>query len=567
MILHFNNTRIRQLIILAIALSAVGWSGNLVRVSAQGASPPSALSPDDDPAQDAPACSVYVRAEYQGSSDGSIARPWKKIAEAIKQARAGATICLEGSFAERIILDKSGTASKYITIRSRSGSQRASLNLKGVAVPEGDQGAVHIINQSYIRIKNLDITGYSANTLASSPTGIFVRSEAGKQQSAIRLIGNHIYRLGNSHGTTFTQAELAACGNTDIPTCLNDELKWNISGFGIAIKGRSTTPMSDILIHGNELDHLTTGASESLVINGNVDGWTVSRNLIHDNNNIGIDAIGYEDADSFPASFNQEQNRARNGAILGNRVWNISSDGNPSYANYTANGKVSEYDRSADGIYVDGGTRNLIEGNLVMNTNIGIELAAEANYRTTDYNTVRNNIVAMVDYAALVLGGYSEEQGEPGGHDGGGSSSNNVILNNTFYTLKPDSLACAEQFRVSKNIIANTICAGPAGGQFQISKDKNSVASMLELTVTQKQPNPKGIFLSFRVPAERELRNWSSTEVQQFLHITAKSAAHDAGVSKLAGKALDVGTQDIDGQPRIVGKAIDIGADELPSGL
>ncbi len=92
--------------------------------------------------------------------------------------------------------------------------------------------------------------------LMSSPTGIFVRSEADKQLNAIRLIGNHIYKLGNNHGTTFTQAELEACGSTAIPECLNDELKWNISGFGIAVKGRSTKPMTDILIHGNPLDCL-----------------------------------------------------------------------------------------------------------------------------------------------------------------------------------------------------------------------------------------------------------------------------------------------------------------------
>ena len=31
------------------------------------------------------------------------------------------------------------------------------------------------------------------------------------------------------------------------------------------------------------------------MVNGNVNHWTIARNHIHDNNNIGIDAIGYEE--------------------------------------------------------------------------------------------------------------------------------------------------------------------------------------------------------------------------------------------------------------------------------
>lgn len=518
--------------------------------------------PDDDPAQDAPACSIYVHASYQGSSTGSATRPWKRIREALAKAGPGDTICLEGVFAERIIPGSSGTPERPITIRSRYANNRATLNLKGVAVPEGDQGAVYIINQSYIRIKNLDITGYTASSLTSSPTGILVRSEADMQVTGIHFIGNHIYKLGNTHTTSFTNAELEACGKTPVANCLNEDLKWNISGFGIAVKGRSTRPINDVLIHGNELNNLRTGASESLVVNGNVDGWTVSRNLIHDNNNIGIDAIGYEDADMFPEDFDQELNRARNGNILGNRVWNINSDGNPSYANYIGNGKVRDYDRSADGIYVDGGTHNLIDGNLVINTNIGIELAAEANYRTTDYNIVRNNMIARVDYAALLLGGYSQEQGEEGGYDGGGSSTNNTVVNNTAYTLTPGSLACAEQFRVSANIIANNICAATAGNELQIDMSDNTAASNLAVMLTSQQPNPAKLFVSVGLPTGNQLRNWSSSAIQQFLHITAGSAAHNTGTITIAGQAVNAGTTDIDGQPRISGSAIDIGADE-----
>ena len=59
------------------------------------------------------------------------------------------------------------------------------------------------------------------------------------------------------------------------------------------------------------------------VLNGNVDGFTVSHNLVHDNDNIGIDFIGFEG--NGPATLDQ----ARNGRCFGNRVYNISSAANP----------------------------------------------------------------------------------------------------------------------------------------------------------------------------------------------------------------------------------------------
>ena len=73
---------------------------------------------------------------------------------------------------------------------------------------------------------------------------------------------------------------------------------------------------------------MTTGCSETMSINGNVQYWTVSNNLIHDNNNIGIDAIGFEGT-----SPNSATDQARDGSIVGNTVYNITSYGNPAYGN------------------------------------------------------------------------------------------------------------------------------------------------------------------------------------------------------------------------------------------
>ncbi len=37
-----------------------------------------------------------------------------------------------------------------------------------------------------------------------------------------------------------------------------------------------------------------TGSRESLVVNGNVTNFRITHNIVHDNNNIGIDVIGFE---------------------------------------------------------------------------------------------------------------------------------------------------------------------------------------------------------------------------------------------------------------------------------
>jgi hypothetical protein len=88
----------------------------------------------------------------------------------------------------------------------------------------------------------------------------------------------------------------------------------------------------------NELDHLTLGCSESLTVDGNVQNWSITNNLIHDNNNIGIDAIGFEGVSPSTST-----DQARDGLISGNTIYNITSYGNPAYGN----------SYSSDGIYCD----------------------------------------------------------------------------------------------------------------------------------------------------------------------------------------------------------------------
>ncbi|MGG3280969.1 hypothetical protein [Paenibacillus solani] len=78
----------------------------------------------------------------------------------------------------------------------------------------------------------------------------------------------------------------------------------------IAVYGNSATSLKQIVIIQNELYNLKLGASEAMAINENVDGFRITQNIVHDNNNIGIDIIGFEGIAPNPA-----QDQARNGVI------------------------------------------------------------------------------------------------------------------------------------------------------------------------------------------------------------------------------------------------------------
>ena len=68
-------------------------------------------------------------------------------------------------------------------------------------------------------------------------------------------------------------------------------------GTDLALPYTVRTPRLRLLteiIDGNEVHHLKTGSIESLVVNGNVTNFRITHNIVHDNNNIGIDVIGFE---------------------------------------------------------------------------------------------------------------------------------------------------------------------------------------------------------------------------------------------------------------------------------
>ncbi|GAB2595152.1 right-handed parallel beta-helix repeat-containing protein [Microlunatus antarcticus] len=326
---------------------------------------------------------------------GTVRHPLATVAAAVSRLGSGGTVLLRGGrYDERISL---GPSVHDLVVRPYGGEHPV-LDGSGLTVPDGRSAMVALDGSRSVTIEGLEITGYRTAALDAMPIGLYVHGAA----RDVTLRGNHVHAMGNDNPTLGS---------------------YDLNAHGIAVYGDSVEhPITGLVIEGNEVDHLVLGASESVVVNGNVDGWRVSGNDVHDNNNIGIDAIGYEP--TLPAPYRYtDRNRARNGVIADNTVRNIVSKGNPTYF------EDGEWCNCADGIYVDGGTSIRIERNTVTGSDIGIEVAAENARGSADHVLVSRNLITESAYVGIATGGYCNGAESCGGERTGIAHDNRFVHN------------------------------------------------------------------------------------------------------------------------------------------
>jgi hypothetical protein len=199
--------------------------------------------------------------------------------------------------------------------------------------------------------------------------------------------------------------------------------------MGITIYGTSATPVSKLTISQNQIFHCQLGMSEALTLNGNVTGFQVTKNLVHDVSNIGIDLIGGD------PSIDNGKGIARNGTVSGNIVYNANSSYGGGYA---------------AGIYVDGGRNIVLTANITHNNDIGLEVGAENAGITALGITVSDNLIYLNQKAGLAFGGYQASVGRV---------ANCYFVNNTVYNN--DTLGVGDgQLWIqdaSNDVVANNI--------------------------------------------------------------------------------------------------------------
>lgn len=324
----------------------------------------------------------YVSPSGNDANPGTQAAPWRSLTFAGSEAIAGDTIYLrDGIHDSRLVIINSGNSSDGPIVFRNFPGETPIIDGTLVTHPSGTTfGLVEGRHVSYITVAGLEIKGTVLSSASTVPTGIYFSGRG----TGISIESNNIHGVTNNDSS----------GNA----------------HGILISGDDPIPMTTINIGGNLVHDLVLGSSESVVVNGNVDGFWIAGNTIYDNDNIAIDVIGHEGTCSGCG----ENDRARNGNIYSNTIYGITAASNPAYG-----GSLG-----AVGVYVDGGKDIIIDGNLIYNSDYGIELASEQPGHFADRVLVRNNVVGLNNLAGLTMGGYTATRG---------GCRECFIYNNTFF--------------------------------------------------------------------------------------------------------------------------------------
>jgi cysteine-rich repeat protein len=432
------------------------------------------------------------------------------IQAALDAAVPGDTISVKdtaGPYFEKITIPTSGSPGAYVTLQAFAGH---SPILDGTGVPGSNM--VLIDSKSYVRL-----------------IGFEIRNNLGVHDgSGVRVLGS------GSHVE------------------IRDNRIHDIRGqdaMGITVYGTEPISISNLVIDGNEIHDCEPARSEALTLNGNVEIFAVTNNIVRDVNNIGIDFIGGEtDIQPDPSKV------ARNGVCSGNQVYRARSSYGGGYAG---------------GIYVDGGRDIVIERNIVSECDLGIEIGAENAGTTTTGIIVRDNIVHRNDKVGIVFGGFAASVGRV---------KDCSFLNNTCYQNDTLGEGLGElwiQF-AEDNAIRNNIFHATAQGVLLYSENGN-VNNALDYNLWHAdagnptfvwQGNAYGSFAAYQGGSGQDANSWFADPqlmdpAGEDFHLASTSPAVDAGDPAFIPGA---GENDIDGAPRVSGLRVDLGADEINCG-
>ncbi len=315
---------------------------------------------------------VHVSPAGGAAGDGSAASPFDDAAKAAAVC-PGSTILVHGGVYGRIALgpEASGGADSPTVIRAAEG-ERVLIR------PDGGTG-IRILNAHHLILEGFEVEG-----------------------------GTHGIRYESTR-----EAGDTPLGGVAIRNCTVHGIR---GVHGICVYARNDrAPVTDLTVEGCRVYDCECGSSESLVLNGNIEGFRIVSNVIFGNNNIGIDMIGFEGTAKHPGSVRgrnpYEADFVRRGVCRNNVVWGISTEGNMAYVS------DGHFDPCADGIYVDGGQDIEIAENFVFCCDIGIEVATEHSpddnplFRVSGIRVHDNVIAGCRGFAGLCFGGYARHLG------------------------------------------------------------------------------------------------------------------------------------------------------------
>src|SRR5262245_22393900 len=429
------------------------------------------------------------------------------IQPALDATQPGDTVLVREGVApyfEKVTVPRSGAPGAAIALEAWPGEHPV---VDGTGIP-GDH-LLLIESRSWIRIAGLEL-----------------RNDLGvRDGSGIRIVGSgaHIeLRQNRSHDIRGRNA------------------------MGITVYGTLPTPITDLVIDGNEIFDCDPAPSEALALNGNVDGFAVTGNVVRDVDNIGIVLIGGERDVQPDAAL-----VARNGVVRGNRVTRARSSYGGGFAG---------------GIYVDGGRDIVVESNVVTESDLGLEVGAENAGIVARSITVRNNVLFANDKACLVFGGYAA---------GTGRVRDSRFTGNTCWRNDTLGAGFGELWiqYASDNVVANNLFVATA--DLLLQSDAGNVANALDYNLWFSDAGAAAArfvwngtehvgFAAHRAATGQDAHSLFAAPLLADpaagdFHLTGASPAIDAGDPAFVP---DPAESDLDGGPRRLGPRVDLGADE-----
>ncbi len=380
------------------------------------------------------------------AGDGSAEKPWAAIQKGADALQPGDTLFLRsGLYAQRLALNVSGTKDAPITVFGEAGAV-----LTGEGAKRSAPNMITIADQSFIRITGLEIRD----------------TQSGRESHGIHVDGG--------------------CEEIVIDKCHIHHLKGKLA-TAIGVYGNSAEkPIQRVTISGCHIHDCEPADSETVVVNGNVDGFVIEGNHIHDVNNIGIDVIGGE------SDVIQDKTKvARNGVIRGNKVERARSNYGGGYA---------------AGIYVDGGRAVMVERNTVTGCDLGIEIGAENRRVTTAGITVRYNKVYRNDKAGIVFGGYDRARGRVTGC----AFNNNLLWHNTLLKNAEAEIWIQE---ASENTVSGNIVVTRPQAKL-VSAVDGGVENRLNNNIYYCEAGAEAMHFTWGVEDGRGLKEWQRVSGQ-----------------------------------------------------
>jgi hypothetical protein len=462
----------------------------------------------------------YVSTTGNNANNGSLALPWQTIQYSLNQLPANSVLnVFSGTYTEKINIPISN-----ITLKNHSATLPM-IDAEGIT---SQNAILSINNKSNVTIDGIELR----NNIQNDAQGILV----------------------DGSGANIT---IKNCKIHDIhfSSNINATINTSTNAQGIIVYGNvGATAITNLKIQNNELYNCRLGYSEGIALNGNVNGFEVTNNVVHDLTNIGIDLIGHEGNCPTPAN-----DQARNGLVKSNTIYNC----------------ICPYATSG-GIYIDGGKTIIVENNTSYHNGYGIEVGCENIGKTTDAITIRNNVFYNNQICAIALGGFAYPAGSGKvtnsiirnntcyfndySNSGNGElylsySENSIIENNIFYTTAQNNLAYAESSQPILNFNYNTFYC-PSGTASLYASWNGTNYTGYTAFKTGTSTNTNSVFGN----PQFTTANISNPD----FHIATTSPSKNAGnPSYIAGST----ETDYFNELRIEGGRVDCGADEFGTTL